>query len=570
MARYKGRRPADASKPAPATRPTSSGATTAGKAAANGTAGAVDAQPAQRPGGPPDPSPPPVSPASASPAGVAQPSMAPTGAAAAAPPGKPGAPASGTQGSSARPPSGGAGAPPGGSGAGGAAQGRPPGVRTPLPGNGSHRSFRNGVIGGLIGALIGGIATALALSYLWRSDPGGELPALRAQVDQLQGTIEGLQGGNATLSQLAGRIDALEQAAPPGIDEELQARLSELEQSAPDVADLASRIDALEASVTAGAEPTAADERIETLQEELAALSANVAAQALGEGDATAGDLALIETLQSRLAAIEADLSSPDAAAELALRLDALAARVDALEPLAEQTAGVQDALTGLSSRVEGLDAQVGGVGERIDALPAEIEGLSTRLAATENTIAAARDRSEQAAALALLTSQIDHAIAQSQGYEEPLRSLAALGDQDEAVRQEVAELTASAASGVPSLAQLRESFDPVAREVVQRARAPEGDSLIDQAAGNLLRLVTVRPVGADAEGEDPAAKVARAEAHLDAGDLAAAIAELETLEGPAAEAAADWLAQAKGRLAANAALERLRARTTELLTPPD
>ncbi|HSA80585.1 MAG TPA: mitofilin family membrane protein [Geminicoccaceae bacterium] len=441
----------------------------------------------------------------------------------------------------------------------------------------------------MIGAVIGGIAVTLALSYLWQPDSDGELPALRAQVDQLQAAVEGLQGAAVPLSELAGRIDALEQAAPPGIDAELQARLDGIEQTAPAVAELASRIDALETSVTAGAEPNDADERIQALQEELAALSANVAAQALGAGDATASDLALLETLQSRLAAVEADLPASKAAAEFPVRLDALAARVDALEPLAEQSTGVQDVLAGLSSQVEGLDEQIAGVRERIDALQAEgldeqitgvrertdalraeVEGLSTRLGDTENRVAAARDRSEQAAALALLTSQIDHALAQSRGYEEPLRSLKALGDQDEAVRREVAELTPSAASGVPSLAQLQESFDPVAREVVQRARAPEGDSLIDQAASNLLRLVTVRPVGADVEGEEPAARVARAEAHLDAGDLAAAIAELETLEGPAAEPAADWLAQAKGRIATNAALERLRARTTELLTPTE
>ena len=82
----------------------------------------------------------------------------------------------------------------------------------------------------------------------------------------------------------------------------------------------------------------------------------------------------MIETLQSRLAAVEADLPSPEAAAELALQLDALAARVDALEPLAEQSSTAQDTLAGLSSRVEGLDAQIGGVRERIDTLLAETE----------------------------------------------------------------------------------------------------------------------------------------------------------------------------------------------------
>jgi hypothetical protein len=252
------------------------------------------------------------------------------------------------------------------------------------------------------------------------------------------------------------------------------------------------------------------------------------------------------------------------------LRPDALAQRVDALAPLVEWSAGVQDVVAGLPGQLEGLEEQIGGVGERVDALQAEVEGQSTRLADTEDRVAADADRGEQAAALALLTSQIDRALTQARGYEDALRSLAALGGQDEAVRQAAAELAPGAASGVPSLAQLRESFAPVAPEIVQRGRAPEGDSLIDQAAGNLLRLVTVRPVGADVEGEDPAARVARAEANLAAGDLAAAVAELEALKGPAADAATDWLTQAKRRVAANAALDRLRARTTELLTQAD
>ena len=68
----------------------------------------------------------------------------------------------------------------------------------------------------------------------------------------------------------------------------------------------------------------------------------------------------------------------------------------------------------------------------------------------------------------------------------------------------------------------------------MHQAQAPEGDSLLDRATGNLMRLVTVRPVGADAEGDDPPARVARAEAALAAGDLAAAVAEIEALDGAA------------------------------------
>jgi hypothetical protein len=276
----------------------------------------------------------------------------------------------------------------------------------------------------------------------------------------------------------------------------------------------------------------------------------------------------VIETLQSRLAAIESNLPDPKAAADDALRLDALAQRVDALEPLGEQSAANQGRLEGLASKIDGLAEQIQGMRERSDALRTEVEGLGSRLGATEDRIAAAGDRREQAAALAVLTSQIDTAIAQSRGYDAPLRSLAALAEDDEVVRAAAAELAPGATAGVPSLAELRRSFEQVAPEIIQRARAPEGDSLIDQAAGNLLRLVTVRPVGPDVEGDDAAARVARAEAHLAGGDLAAAVAEVEALEGPAAAAATDWLAAARSRLAASAALDRLQTRTGELLTP--
>jgi hypothetical protein len=80
------------------------------------------------------------------------------------------------------------------------------------------------------------------------------------------------------------------------------------------------------------------------------------------------------------------------------------------------------------------------------------------------------------------------------------------------------------------------------------------------------MRLVTIRPVGADAEGDHAAARVARAEARLADGDLAGAVAELERLEGAPAAAAAPWLEQARTRLAAENALHSLRAHTTDLL----
>ena len=58
--------------------------------------------------------------------------------------------------------------------------------------------------------------------------------------------------------------------------------------------------------------------------------------------------------------------------------------------------------------------------------------------------------------------------------------------------------------------------------------------------------------------GEGPGAALARAKAALDQGDLAAAVKEVETLDGAPREAFAAWLGQAHARLSADETFTRL------------
>jgi hypothetical protein len=436
--------------------------------------------------------------------------------------------------------------------------------------------------------VIGGAVAALPVAYLLRGDPAAELQALRAQIAQVEGSVSSLAGGQDAVAALSSRIETLEQAAPPGLDadlqarlaaleqapseasaEDLQARLAALEQARPDLAGLVGRIDALEASLASGTAAADTGQRLEALQKELGALSAKVAAQTLGEGNATASDLALLDTLQARLAALEAGLPEGGAGA-VAAQLEALAGRVAALEPLGAQSAGQKEQLAGLASQLGGLQQQVQDLRARADSARTELATLSARLTESQARVAAAAESGEQGALLALLTSQVEAALGQARPYAAPLDGLKVLAADDAAVREAVAALEPAATTGVPGLPELRRSFQAVAGEVVHQAQAPEGDSLLDRATGNLMRLVSVRPVGADAEGEGPPARVARAEAALAANDLATAVAEVEALDGAAAAAAADWLATAKRRLEATAALDRLRSRASELLAQSD
>jgi hypothetical protein len=203
---------------------------------------------------------------------------------------------------------------------------------------------------------------------------------------------------------------------------------------------------------------------------------------------------------------------------------------------------------------------------EHTKTLTSDVQALQGRVAANEAQIATAGDERGRAATLTLLAGQVEAAVDQAGGYEAPLESLRALGADDPAVNEVVAQLAPAAASGVPSLAALRQSFETTASRIVHAGPAPGGEGVLERAADSLMRLVTVRPVGADVEGDGAPARVARAEAKLTAGDLAGAVAELEGLEGPEAEAAAPWLAQAKARLAVESALDRLRTHTTGLL----
>jgi uroporphyrinogen-III synthase len=77
-----------------------------------------------------------------------------------------------------------------------------------------------------------------------------------------------------------------------------------------------------------------------------------------------------------------------------------------------------------------------------------------------------------------------------------------------------------------------------------------------------------VRPVGDQVEGDGPLAHLARGEAKLKSGDLAAAVAEIGALQGKAAQAASAWLAGAKARLAQDQASASLDQTAALLLAP--
>ena len=133
-------------------------------------------------------------------------------------------------------------------------------------------------------------------------------------------------------------------------------------------------------------------------------------------------------------------------------------------------------------------------------------------------------------------------------------------------IAESIAVLTPLASSGVETFGRLHRRFDSVVLAVVRAAAKPPGDTWIDKTIARLSELVTVRRVGTAVEGDGADAVVARAEARLKDGELAAAVSELRRLNGAAAEAAEAWLTSANQRLVADKALIRLESRAIKLL----
>ena len=81
-----------------------------------------------------------------------------------------------------------------------------------------------------------------------------------------------------------------------------------------------------------------------------------------------------------------------------------------------------------------------------------------------------------------------------------------------------------------------------------------------------VFSIVTVRRLGGDAAGTSVSAVLARAQARLIEGDLAASMTEMNSLTGTAATAAAPWLALAKARVAAERAAADATTKTVAAL----
>jgi hypothetical protein len=185
-------------------------------------------------------------------------------------------------------------------------------------------------------------------------------------------------------------------------------------------------------------------------------------------------------------------------------------------------------------------------------ASAASVGQLESRLSALE----AGEQRTARAAAAALAASALVDASQTSRPFPEELAALRAA----QPGSPEIAALSGLADIGAPSRAALAASFPDYAARAASAARKPgEGANLGDRIVYALSRIVMVRRV-AEVTGDSPDALLARAEAHVEDGDLKAAFAALDKLPPAARDAMAPWRARAERRAQIDRSIALLRA----------
>ncbi len=373
-----------------------------------------------------------------------------------------------------------------------------------------------------------------AITVLDSDDLDARLGGLGERLDALENGAADTEDSRAAALR---RLDGLERrgAAAEGTANQIAARL---DTALAQARALERRIGALEDAGTALEDAGTA---LDLLAERLAALETGLAeAAALAKEDPGRG---AVVALERRLDRIEASVASGEGSASA---------------PLAESGA--------LGERLDALEARLKGaldVGQAVDALGEDAARLGDRLRietariAALEAVAAAGDPGRVDLVLAI--SRLRQALSGSGPFAEDLALVERLGAGEAAFGGPLEVLAAHAEVGVPARSVLRARFPTLAREAIQADRDAEAGDWLDKTVARLGRLVSVRRTG-EVAGAGTGAVVARAEARLGTGDLGAAVAELGGLEGAAAEAAADWLAEAAARLASERALDDLAA----------
>ena len=342
-------------------------------------------------------------------------------------------------------------------------------------------------------------------------------------------------------------------------------------------ADYESRLAALETRPRPAAPPVAAQPANEALERRVVALEGQ--SRALSDGvnaarasaEASQKGVADLANRPVSAAAVPTPAPPPDPAIPQAIerlgsQLKTLEGRLAQAAPAAaidELKAALQNGQNQSEERHRATTAAIGavqaaqaGLGGRVEANGGEIAKLSAELGKLPPALMQAGLRS-------VVAGQIGQNLRAGLPLGAGLSALERLGAPGPALDP----LRPYAAQPAPSATTLAAEFKPLAEKMTAEPQGPAG-SIADRLLRVADKIVTVRAVG-DGSGRDIPGLVGRIESALGRGALPEAAAAWDSLPEEPKRLSAEWGARLKGRIAADAAAQKLGADSLAALDAP-
>ena len=259
-----------------------------------------------------------------------------------------------------------------------------------------------------------------------------------------------------------------------------------------------------------------------------------------------------VEALESRPASAPAPDPAPPAPSVAAPNPD----QEREISSLKLEIATLRNALQSLDQAVSGQRDQAKVLADAVDKARSE---ASARGAGEQKALAAAN-----ASAVIGIAARLNAALDSGLPFAADLKLLAPLAQSDTKLGEVVTALQPYAQSGVSSRAALAAAFPAMAKAAL--ADDVADDSFGERLMGKVRNLVSLRRVGADVQGDSVEAKLARAEAAVEAGDLGKAVELVKSMPPQTARATTGWLSRAEDHLAAKRAIDQLAAQAVALL----
>jgi hypothetical protein len=291
--------------------------------------------------------------------------------------------------------------------------------------------------------------------------------------------------------------------------------------------------------------------RLDDLEKRLRAVSATAAERPAATSDAAVAELRRkVEALEKQSAGSPPPSEAPG---------QAVPSTGDAEKEIAtlrREVATLQTALLALNQAVEGQKDETAKQREQAKALA---DAIGARGTADQKALVAAR-----ASAVIGVAARLSAALESGLPFTTDLALLTPLIQGDSKLAEIASALQPYAQAGVASRNALAAEFPAVAKAALADDLAD--DSFGQRLLGKIRSIVSLRRVGDDVQGDSVEAKLARAEAALDAGDLVKAVDLVKSLPPQTAKATSAWLARAAAHLAAKRAIDELAAHAISLL----